>query len=201
MPSRPTTKLTKPQREAILAMIQRIKIDGPNAHCAYGPGGTDITRTTATALRDMGLVDLHSEVSSRPAKAGFGNPRNWKTVYTANRWMTATPRFLEMLRGKKLIPRENTGRKNPRTRGDEYGIRTVGVENQTLYVERETRTNRRTGKTRTVGYNLYTAHPWNDPGAVCVGSGDTLMNAAEHARHAMEVRPWVFKTQPVQRPA
>lgn len=59
-----------------------------------------------------------------------------------------------------------------------------------LHIERETRTNRRTGQSRVVFYQVWTADPFD--GGVLVGEGATLREALQHADAARVVRPWVF---------
>ena len=71
--------LTKPQATALRLVIQAVRRDGVAARVGYGPE-TDIPRRVAHGLEELGLVVIHvGEPTSRPARAGFGHARNWKT--------------------------------------------------------------------------------------------------------------------------
>jgi hypothetical protein len=94
--------LSETQVDAVREIVRNIKKWGEKAPTPYGAGSYPLIRmTTATALRDLGLVSLHSVPTSRPARAGFGKPPNWRTVWTANRWMEATPKFLQAMADAK----------------------------------------------------------------------------------------------------
>lgn len=81
--------MTVAQQAALAALDALIAVDGPNARLPYGPGTErGITRSTASALRRLGLVELHSHVHARPSRAGFGRAANERTVLTSDLWMT-----------------------------------------------------------------------------------------------------------------
>lgn len=74
----------------------------------------------------------------------------------------------------------------------------VEVLGRLLYVERVTRTARRSWKDRVVSYQLWTGDPY-DHHEYMLGEGPSLREAIAHARAAAEVRPGQFSRAPVAR--
>ncbi len=104
-------KLSKPQADAVRLIVAAVRREGTSARVGYGPGA-EIPRGVAHKLAEMGLVQLHvGEPTARPAKAGFGHARNWKTVLSENVWLTAGPELLAALRARSSM------KENPRKKG------------------------------------------------------------------------------------
>jgi hypothetical protein len=104
--------LTPAQHAALVEVVKRVRADGPHTRVPYGAGTWPMIRAgTAIALRDLGLVTLHTDMTTRPAKAGFGHKANWKTVLSSSAWMEPTETFMRRL--AKMDAKNAGARPNP----------------------------------------------------------------------------------------
>ena len=100
-------KLTPTQTEAIrriVRVVRRMIKTGYTrreiAEHRFGYGaGTEFLRSTIRALQDRGLVITHvGPVTTRPSRAGFGQPVNARTIMDqANRWFTVAPQLRDII--------------------------------------------------------------------------------------------------------
>lgn len=103
-PESSKTRLTPRQAAAVRYILREIKKDGAHTPIYYGEGADScITTGTARALHRLGLIELHvGPAFTRPARAFGAAHHNWKTIVVANRWLTASPKLIQMLNDARV---------------------------------------------------------------------------------------------------